>query len=66
MYGERLRELRESKKLTQRQLAEKLGLNQQDISRYEREQIDLSTEMIRKFCEFFEVTSDFLLGFTDY
>ena len=66
MYGERLRELRESKKLTQRQLAEKLGLNQQDISRYEREQIDLSTEMIRKFCEFFEVSSDFLLGFTDY
>lgn len=66
MYGERLRELRESKKLTQKQLAEKLGLNQQDISRYETEQIDLSTEMIRKFCEFFEVSSDFLLGFTDY
>ena len=66
MYGERLRELRESKKLTQKQLAEKLGLNQQDISRYETEQIDLSTEMIRKFCEFFEVSSDYLLGFTDY
>lgn len=66
MYGERLRELRESKKLTQKQLAEKLGLIQQDISRYETEQIDLSTEMIRKFCEFFEVSSDYLLGFTDY
>ena len=61
-----MRELRESKKLTQKQLAEKLGLNQQDISRYETEQIDLSTEMIRKFCEFFEVSSDYLLGFTDY
>ena len=61
-----MRELRESKKLTQKQLAEKLGLIQQDISRYETEQIDLSTEMIRKFCEFFEVSSDYLLGFTDY
>ncbi len=46
MYGERLRELRESKKLTQKQLAEKLGLNQQDISRYETEQIDLGTDLI--------------------
>lgn len=66
MFGERLRELRENKKLTQTQLAEKLGLNQQDISRYETEQIDLSTDLLITFCKFFEVSADYLLGLTDY
>lgn len=66
MYGERLRELRESKKLTQKQLAEKLGLNQQDISRYETEQIDLGTDLIIAICKFFDVSADYLLGLKDY
>lgn len=66
MYGERLRELRESKKLTQKQLAEKLGLNQQDISRYETEQIDLGTDLIISICKFFGVSADYLLGLKDY
>lgn len=61
-----MRELRESKKLTQKQLAEKLGLNQQDISRYETEQIDLGTDLIISICKFFGVSADYLLGLKDY
>ena len=53
--GELIRDELKERDMTQKQLAEKLGLNQQDISRYETEQIDLSTEMIRKFCEFFPI-----------
>ena len=46
MYGERLRELRENKNLTQKQLAKILNTDQQAISRYEREQ---QTGKYRKF-----------------
>ena len=66
MYGERLRELRENKNLTQKQLAKILNTDQQAISRYEREQIDLSTNFILKVCDYFGVTADYLLGRTDY
>ena len=65
MYGERLRELRENKNLTQKQLAKILNTDQQAISRYEREQIDLSTNFIMKVCDYFGVTADYLLGRTD-
>ena len=61
-----MRELREERKLTQKQLADALGLNQQDISRYENEQIDLSTDMIKKLCDVFGVSADYLLGLSDY
>ena len=46
MYGERLRELRSEKGLTQKQLAEKLNISQKSLSKYERESLDLSTELI--------------------
>ena len=65
MYGERLRELRENKNLTQKQLAKILNTDQQAISRYEREQIDLSTNFILKVCDYFGVTADYLLGLTE-
>ncbi len=66
MYGQRLRELRYEKKLSQRALAEILGVTQKDISRYELEQIEPNIGMIVKICDYFEVTADFLLGRTDY
>ena len=66
MYGERLRELRENKNLTQKQLAKILNTDQQAISRSERDQIDLSTNFILKVCDYFGVTADYLLGRTDY
>ena len=66
MYGQRLRELRYEKKLSQRALAEILGVTQKDISRYELEQIEPNIGMIVKICDYFEITADFLLGRTDY
>lgn len=65
MYGKIIKELRTDKNLTQKQLAECLHTNFRNISRYEREEIDLSTDMIIKICKFFEVSSDYLLGLKD-
>ena len=66
MYGERLRELRCEKGLTQKQLAEKLNISQKSLSKYERESLDLSTEMIVRICRYFQVSADYLLGLDDY
>lgn len=66
MYGERLRELRCEKALTQKQLAEKLNISQKSLSKYERESLDLSTELIVRICRYFQVSADYLLGLDDY
>ncbi len=66
MYGERLRELRCEKGLTQKQLAEKLNISQKSLSKYERESLDLSTELIVRICRYFQVSADYLLGPDDY
>ena len=66
MYGERLRELRYEKGLTQKQLAEKLNISQKSLSKYERESLDLSTELIVRICRYFQVSADYLLGLDDY
>lgn len=60
-----MRELRADKNLTQKQLADCLQTNFRNISRYEREEIDLSTDMIIKICKFFDVSADYLLGIKD-
>ena len=66
MYGERLRELRCEKGLTQKQLAEKLNISQKSLSKYERESLDLNTELIVRICRYFQVSADYLLGPDDY
>lgn len=66
MYGERLRELRCEKGLTQKQLAEKLNISQKSLSKYEGESLDLSTELIVRICRYFQVSADYLLGLDDY
>lgn len=66
MYGERLRELHCEKGFTQKQLAEKLNISQKSLSKYERESLDLSTELIVRICRYFQVSADYLLGLDDY
>ncbi len=66
MYGQRLKELRESSGLTQKELAKIMHVSQQDISRYELEQIQPSIEFIVQFCRRFSVSSDYLLGVKEY
>ena len=65
MYGKILKELRKEKGWTQTQLAEKLNIKTQAISKYELERLDLSTEMIGKICNLFEISADYLLGLKD-
>lgn len=64
MYGKILKELRLERNLSQQELAEQLGTHQKNISKYELEKLDLSTDMIQRICKFFDVSADYLLGIT--
>lgn len=65
MIGKRLRYLREKKKMSQLALAKKLNMPNQNISNYERDFREPDYETLNKFADFFEVTSDYLLGRSD-
>ena len=65
MYGKIIREQRENRQLTQKDLAIVLKTTQSNIGKYEREDLDLNTEIIIKLCKFFNISADYLLGLED-
>lgn len=58
----RLHDLRVDGDMTQAMVGEQLGMSVQSISNYELEQRALTAELIHKFCDFYGVTADYLLG----
>ncbi len=65
MYGQRIKEIRQEKGLTQSQLAEMLSTTQSTVGKYEREEIQLTVDTIIKICKVLEVSADYLLGLED-
>lgn len=65
MYGQRIKEIRQEKGLTQSQLAEMLSTTRSTVGKYEREEIQLTVDTIIKICKVFEVSADYLLGLED-
>jgi HTH-type transcriptional regulator, competence development regulator len=65
MFPKRLKALRLQKKLTHQDMADFLGITRQGYSKYENGQSQPDIETINKLAEFFNVTTDYLLGRTD-
>ncbi len=63
-FGEKLRLLREEKELTQTQLGQALNMTQRKISYLENGRYEPGLEDVRLLCEFFQVSADYLLGFS--
>lgn len=61
----RLRDMREDADLSQRQLAEKLGIQQTVYSRYERGFQTIPLHLLLKLADFYDVSLDFLCGRTN-
>ena len=61
-FGQRLKELRKSKRLTQQQLADIFFLNKSSISRYENDSQLPENEQLQKLADYFNVSIDYLLG----
>ena len=62
--GERIKYLREQKELTQKDVADKLGLEPAAISKYELDMREPNIEAIKTLSEIFNVSVDYLLGRT--
>ena len=65
MIGERIKELRIEKGITQKQLAEILGCSQSMVTRWEKGECDATGEIIKKLALYFNVSADYLLEITD-
>ena len=61
----RIRDLREDRDLTQKDLAEYLNCSQVCYSHYETGKRDLPTEILIKLALFHDVSVDYLLGLTE-
>lgn len=64
MY-ERIRALREDSDLTQKQVAEYLGMSQTGYSKYETGENSIPVDVVVKLADFYKTTTDYLLGRTD-
>jgi transcriptional regulator with XRE-family HTH domain len=64
MYG-RLRDLREDRDLTQKELSEILHCSQQVYSNYELGQRDIPTQILMALADFYDTTTDYILGRTN-
>lgn len=62
IYQIRLRELREDNDKTQKEIAQYLGIEQTVYSRYETGKNDMKPFQIIALCEYYKVSSDYLLG----
>lgn len=62
MLNEQIREFRNIRGISQIQLANKLGVTKQSVSNWENDNILPSIEMLVKIANFFEVSTDYLLG----
>ena len=61
----KLKELRESKHLSQQQLAIDLNVSQATVSKYELGQAEPDIPTIIKLAGYFHVSADYLLGISD-
>lgn len=64
-YSERMRALREDKDLSQKEVAQMLGIAQTTYSQYELEKRPMPIDYLVALCRFYNVSADYMLGFTN-
>lgn len=65
ILGKRLKYLREKHNYSQKKVADSLGISNVQLSRYESGDRNPEPELIAKFADYYDVTTDFLHGRTD-
>lgn len=64
--GQRLKELRQENGYTQKEIAQKLGLNSVTYLHYEKEQREPPLSLLADIAKLYGVTVDYLLGLSEY
>ena len=65
IFAERIKELRQEKNLTLKELAKEIGVTDIAISRWENELRTPNIETLVLFAKYFGVTADYLVGMED-
>lgn len=61
----RIRDLREDKELTQKQIGQLLNMSQTGYNQYEIGKNDIPTKVLIELANFYNTSIDYLLGLTD-
>ncbi len=61
----RIKDLREDSDKTQQQIADYIGTSQTMYARYERGATELPLRHLISLCEFYNVSADYILGFSN-
>ena len=64
--GEKLKELRKAKGVSQKQVADAIGVTLSAYSNYEQGIREPSYDILKKICILFDISADFLIGLKDY
>ena len=64
-FALRLTDLRREKNVSQKEAAENLGVSQALLSHYEKGIRECGLDFVKRACNYYDVTSDYLLGLTD-
>ncbi|MDE7401645.1 MAG: helix-turn-helix transcriptional regulator [Clostridia bacterium] len=65
IFTVRLKEARQEKGWTQKQLAEAINTTDDSIFSWEKGRSQPSIELLRKLCKVLDVSSDYLIGLSD-
>ncbi len=64
-YARRMRELRQDNDLSQKKIADMLGVAQTTYSQYELYKRPMPIEYLIALCKYYHVSSDYMLGLSD-
>lgn len=64
-YIDRLTNLRVDNDLKQSEIADVLNIKQSAYSKYEKRRVKLQVDDLIKLCEFYNISADYLLGFSN-
>jgi len=64
-FSKILKELRDSKGISQRQLAKEIGISQSSVHAYEAGEKSPTIDVLLKLAKYFDVSADYLLGLSD-
>ena len=64
-FSARIKELRLEKGITQVKMAEFIGCRDRHYQKIERGEINISSLMLERLADYFEVSTDYLLGRSD-
>ena len=64
-FGNRLKNLRVEKKLTQKDFAKHFGFSERQLRRYENDEFEPSMKTLIAIADYFDVSLDYLVGRSD-